>query len=593
MTKIELGQYVDTRKKFSIDLEKLIDTRYLIMANSGAGKTYLVRKIVEEAIEKGVMIIIFDIEGEFYTLREKYNILIIGGKYGDIPISLLSAPLLPKKLIELRIPTIIDFSDLKKGERIQYVKKFLDEQMELPQEYRMPMMTIISEAHHFCGEQEKQDSTWAVIDLMTRGRKRGFMGGLDTQRIAKLHKDAVAEANNYFVGRTYLDIDMKRSADIIGFSRGDYVEKLRNLEDGEFWAFGRAMEKGMHRVQIGKCKTTHPKVGVKLRIKIAEPTEKIKKMLEKLSDLPKQAEKERLEKADLQKRIHELEVQLRSQPKTKEVNETDLNRIEQNVRADAEKKMRDYEKQLETAYNNQINTLTKLANEQGHILANIGTLLDKKVERLEVKMPRIEIPKIEYKTPIRTWQSQASSLSQRHDKIKIPEIPEIIGEDSEQEKRLHQACPRAIYKFLHSNNHRPFSTPQIAIMTGYSPKSSGYINAISLLNVSGLVKKHGRQLEINQAKVSEAYRIYGDYLNEPEEFSKKNILRKLATYPRKIVEILYENPENEFTRSEIASMTKYSENSSGFINAISTLNVMGLIQKNQQMISLSEEAKEL
>src|SRR3990167_9211856 len=101
--KIELGHYVETGKPFKVDLGKLIETRYLIMANSGGGKTYTDRVIIEEALEKDVMVVIFDIEGEFYTLREKYDILIIGGEHEDIPISMRSADLLPKKLLEIQI----------------------------------------------------------------------------------------------------------------------------------------------------------------------------------------------------------------------------------------------------------------------------------------------------------------------------------------------------------------------------------------------------------------------------------------------------------------------------------------------------------
>lgn len=47
-----------------IDLEKFIDTRCLVCANSGGGKSFCLRKILEESSNQ-VMAIIFDIEGEF------------------------------------------------------------------------------------------------------------------------------------------------------------------------------------------------------------------------------------------------------------------------------------------------------------------------------------------------------------------------------------------------------------------------------------------------------------------------------------------------------------------------------------------------
>jgi hypothetical protein len=37
-----------------------------------------------------------------------------------------------------------------------------------------------------------------------------------TQRLAKLHKDAAAEANNVVIGRTVLDVDQERAGDLPG-----------------------------------------------------------------------------------------------------------------------------------------------------------------------------------------------------------------------------------------------------------------------------------------------------------------------------------------------------------------------------------------
>ena len=65
-----------------IDLEKLIETRLLFFANSGSGKSWAFRKLLEEVNNK-VMVVIIDVEGEYKTLREKYDYLLIGGD-GDI-----------------------------------------------------------------------------------------------------------------------------------------------------------------------------------------------------------------------------------------------------------------------------------------------------------------------------------------------------------------------------------------------------------------------------------------------------------------------------------------------------------------------------
>ena len=191
-----------------IDMQKLLDTRLLIQAGSGGGKSYLVRKLIESIGAKYQQIII-DPEGEFVTLREKYDFASIG-KGGDIPLSLKYAEALAHKLLETNLSAIIDLYELKHYERILFVKRFLDALMNAPKELWHPCFVHVDEAHIFCPESTKSESASAVIDLCTRGRKRGFAAILATQRLSKLHKDAAAECMNKMIGQTGLDNDRKR-----------------------------------------------------------------------------------------------------------------------------------------------------------------------------------------------------------------------------------------------------------------------------------------------------------------------------------------------------------------------------------------------
>ncbi len=138
-----------------INLDTLIDSRGLILANSGAGKSYTARKILEESNGE-VMSIVIDFEGEFKTLRENYEFLVIGPD-GDIPLSMESAHLLPSKLLELNISTILDVSELKRPERAKYVKKFIEALMEIPRKSGLwkPCFIFIDEIHNLAGQQEK------------------------------------------------------------------------------------------------------------------------------------------------------------------------------------------------------------------------------------------------------------------------------------------------------------------------------------------------------------------------------------------------------------------------------------------------------
>jgi DNA helicase HerA-like ATPase len=81
----------------------------------------------------------------------------------------------------------------------------------------------------------KAESTIAVIDVATRGRKRGLALVAATQRLSKLHKDVAAELLNKLIGRTGLDVDVKRAAAELGLTAREAVSVLRDLQPGEFY----------------------------------------------------------------------------------------------------------------------------------------------------------------------------------------------------------------------------------------------------------------------------------------------------------------------------------------------------------------------
>lgn len=303
---IEIG--VTRNQKVGLDVAHLVETRLLITANSGAGKSYALRRLLERS-HGHVQQIVLDMEGEFGTLREKFPEYILCGKGGDVPADPKSATLLAKKLLELRVSAICDVYELKAHERIQFVRLFLESLIAAPKALWHPVLVVVDEAHHFCPQVGQAESAGAVIDLATRGRKRGLCAVLATQRLAKLHKDATAELLNNLVGRINQDIDQNRAGDILGFSGKNDVRGLRDLEPGEFHAFGPAWRiggknlTGVERVKVGAVVSRHPKVGDRMGFEPAAPTEKIKKVLAELADLPAKAEKDRQTVDDLKREL--------------------------------------------------------------------------------------------------------------------------------------------------------------------------------------------------------------------------------------------------------------------------------------------------
>jgi len=106
-----------------IDLAKLLETRMLVQAGSGGGKSGLIRRLLEVTNGK-VQQLVLDIEGEFATLRERFDFALVADG-ADIPLNLRYAESIAHKLLETNLSAIIDLYELKPHERILFVKRFL------------------------------------------------------------------------------------------------------------------------------------------------------------------------------------------------------------------------------------------------------------------------------------------------------------------------------------------------------------------------------------------------------------------------------------------------------------------------------------
>ena len=581
-----IGKNSETKENVNIDLQRLISTRLLIQANSGGGKSWLIRRILEQTYGK-VQQLVIDLEGEFSTLREKYDYLLVG-KDGEIPANIQTAELLARKLLKLNVSTIIDLSELQKHERILFVKRFLDSMVNAPRELWHTCLVIVDEAHQFCPEGTRSESASSVIDLQTRGRKRGFCGILATQRIAKLHKDAAAECNNVLVGRTVIDIDRKRAANDLGFTTKSQELSLKKLEDGEFFGYGPAISKDDYiKVKVGDIKTTHPEPGKNI-IKASKTPENIKKLMKDVIDLPKEAEEELKTKKEFQNKIHELKRELRTakQSQLKPIaDEKALQRAKDQGYKEVEKQfsfsLRDSEKEskkLTYWYQKEIKDLENKIN-------SIRRILGEEVKKIDREFPEIKPmakPKVVPRIPMDIQSppvTPSHPQSPSHSKIQN-DISNDIGDDTNQ----LGAGPRKIYSFLYNNPDRQFTKPQIGAVTGYASRGGSFNTYLSQLNTLGLIERNGGLIKVKELNAD----IIQDY-----DFSINAIIPQLGAGPRKIYQFLLKNSYDEFSKEDIAGETGFSARGGSFNTYLSKLNTLGLIKRVGSMIKLNPELLEL
>lgn len=239
-----------------IDLEELLTTRLLIQGNSGSGKTHTLRRLLEECAGI-VQQIIIDPEGDFVSFGDAFGHTVIDAN-GLTTARLAS---IARNARQCRGSVVLSLEGMHVEQQMEAVIAFLGAAFGVVPEHWHPAIVSVDEAHLFAplgdngvDRETRKASLEVMRDLMCRGRKRGLAGIIATQRLSKLDKNVAAEASNFLLGRTFLDIDINRAADLLGMSRAD-GEQVRNLARGEFLGLGPAIARRPLKITVGSVMT--------------------------------------------------------------------------------------------------------------------------------------------------------------------------------------------------------------------------------------------------------------------------------------------------------------------------------------------------
>src|SRR6201995_3457054 len=252
---IEIGRTA-TGDPAAMDLEELLATRLLVQGNSGSGKSHLLRRLLEQSIP-WVQQTVIDPEGDFVTLAEQFGHLVIDAEeHTERGLQVAG-----ERVRVHRVSTVLNLEGLDAENQMKRAAAFLGGLFEAARDHWYPMLVVVDEAQLFApavagdvSDEARKLSLGAMTNLMCRGRKRGLAGVIATQRLAKLAKNVAAEASNFLMGRTFLDIDMARAADLLGMERRQ-AEAFRDLERGQFMALGPALSRRPLGLRIGPTDT--------------------------------------------------------------------------------------------------------------------------------------------------------------------------------------------------------------------------------------------------------------------------------------------------------------------------------------------------
>lgn len=300
------------RGEVRIDVPELLDSRLLVQAQSGAGKSAALRLLCELTHGR-VQQIIIDPEGEFATLREGFDYLVAGKGY-EVDVDPKTAGLLARKLFDLGVSAVCDISELERPQQIRFVRLFLESLVTHARKAPHHVLVVLDEAHLFAPQQGQAESLDAVASLCSLGRKRGLCAVLATQRLSKLHKDAAAELRNKLLGATGLDVDRQRVGDELGFER-TRRQGLSSLKAGQFYAYGPAIAQDVELVQLNLPQTRLAKVGQLSTFTLPDPSEVLKTALASLAELPAAAAEEARTIDELRAEVTRLRREAAAKPK--------------------------------------------------------------------------------------------------------------------------------------------------------------------------------------------------------------------------------------------------------------------------------------
>lgn len=304
-------------ENLNISFQEYSDTgiRIGIWASSGRGKTNAIGVIVEELLDAGLPAIIIDPEGEFWTLKEMYRTLVVGGPHGDLPV--VHSRQVITEILETAftegLACVFDLSEEATNAGQQRLAlPVMEELFRLATRKRQPVALVIEEIQVFAPQSSHSHTGEIMNRLAKQGRKRGIVLVAASQRTQAVSKEFMSQLNFPVIGGFEERLDYEAIKHHAG---GKSFEELKSLPVGHFW-FPRLGRVG----QVRRRKVTHagstPAFGGPVVLSGTVTDGNLNAAVARISalmeTLKQQEEAEKSEIALLRQRIGEMEEQLRA-----------------------------------------------------------------------------------------------------------------------------------------------------------------------------------------------------------------------------------------------------------------------------------------
>ena len=181
-----------------------LDERLAIVGTSGSGKTYAAKGMIERLIGGGARVCVVDPLGVWWGLRHAADgiapssspVVVFGGRHADVPLTPGMGAALGRLVGTYPLACVVDVADLgSAAARRAFMTAFTE---ALYSSNTEPLHLVLDEADLWAPQRVQLDGydlLGRIEEIVRRGRVRGFVPWLITQRPAVLHKDVLSQAD--------------------------------------------------------------------------------------------------------------------------------------------------------------------------------------------------------------------------------------------------------------------------------------------------------------------------------------------------------------------------------------------------------------
>jgi DNA-binding transcriptional ArsR family regulator len=265
------------RGEFRVPAQALVTGRTAVIGQSGSGKSWTIGVVCEQLCRAGAGFCIVDTEGEYFSLKERFQLLWVGkDPAADLDIDEVDVRRLSSIAVGESVPVIFDTSEvLDEREKVAELCRAL---YAAESELRVPYLLIVEEADKFAPQRGKPIQE--LREISRRGRKRGLGLLLATQRPAFLSKDLLSQCDSQLIGKLTVEADL--AAVSLFFPSRRELEELPRLRPGEFFVLGSLAGQKV-KIKVIERETTHRGFTPKL---LPRPVGRISEIAEKLAGAP-------------------------------------------------------------------------------------------------------------------------------------------------------------------------------------------------------------------------------------------------------------------------------------------------------------------